>query len=90
MRLNRKNIANTSLCGWYTAGLIDPDYVSADEGTVVNKAANGETGAIHAFQVSGAHIVTAQETYGTDGAWAPIPYPTLEEGSRGQAVLGRQ
>lgn len=74
------------LNGWYTAGLIDPDYVSADEGTVVNKAANGETGAIHAFQVSGAHIVTAQETYGTDGTWAPIPYPTLEEGGERSLV----
>lgn len=74
------------LNGWYTAGLIDPDYVSAVEGTVVNKAANGETGAIHAFQVSGAHIVTAQETYETDGAWAPIPYPTLEEGGERSLV----
>ena len=46
----------------YSEGLVDPDFVSNDEPIITNKAANGETGALTAFQVSGAHILSAQDT----------------------------
>lgn len=73
---------------WYKAGLIDPDYVSNDETVVVNKAANGESGAINAYQVSGAHILTAQATYGKDGTWVPVGSPRLEGGNRSYVEMG--
>ncbi|GHU74423.1 sugar ABC transporter substrate-binding protein [Clostridia bacterium] len=78
----------TQLNEWYKAGLIDPDFMTNDETAVVNKAANGETGAISGFQVTGAHIKTAQGVYGTDGNWKPIAYPKLVGGERSLVEMG--
>ena len=73
---------------WYADGLIDPDFASNDESIVVNKAANNVAGAVQGYQVSGAHILSAQGVYETTGDWLAIGYPKLADGERSIVEMG--
>ena len=65
----------TQMNEWYAAGLLDPDWLSNDQTTLIAKCADNQVGAIGAFQVTGAGIGAALAPSGADNPWIPVGYP---------------